>query len=229
MSGADNPKQQVETRAEKKDIRKEARERGLTPDEVRQRREWGAQREAREAQANAEKLDSAYLINHPDIKVGVPVDLKAGKGAYPTLGAFIAAGLNKGGMEPDRVKIVSRSVLNSIVQDCGDESLALTEGALLHLENGSLGLSGVHSNKHGKTLDAWALDRTVERALAAPMRAPVEEPVVLNMIGEVGSVSPGTYKHPKPSDLTEHGVYEVADEKGKIWYTDVPKQVKKQN
>lgn len=175
-----------DTHKERKQERLQAKSRGLSVDEWRERKATN-QMKFRTEQINKLEETPLKLSFRSDLAINGKVELAAWDKPYGTLLNFLKEAYLQGGeTDPEVINRKARSVQRAIIDMVGDDYLAMTSAAVLRFQGNTLTLAGVHSNKYGKRVEDIVQDRMLDQQMDAARSSSEQE-------GYVVSSGPITY------------------------------------
>lgn len=156
-----------DTHKERREEKLQAKSRGLTVEEWRERK---AKNQEKFRTEQVDKLEGTplKLSFGGDLAIKGKVELAAWDKPYGTLLNFLKAAYQESGeTDPEIINRKARSVQHAIIDMVGDDYLAMTSAAVLRFQGSTLTLAGVHSNKYGKRVEDIVQDRMLERDMEA--------------------------------------------------------------
>lgn len=167
------PSDRPETHAERRQERLQAKDRGLTVEQWRERK---AANQARWRAEQTEKLNTAPFKMTVDKKLAVngKVEVNAWEERRSSVLDFIKAAYLKAGVtDPEVLNQKARAVQNQLIRAIGDDYLAMTSAAMIRFDGSTFEAVGLHSNKYGKRVEEIVAERQLSAQLDAAERDPL--------------------------------------------------------
>lgn len=202
-----------QTFKEQRQERLQAKERGLT---VEQWREKKAVNQAAWRSEQMEKLNaSPFKVNLPkDFSVPKSIELCAWDDPTSNVLNFIKNAYLKAGLPEAMASDFARTAQKTLLNELKDDYLAMTSGAILRLQGNRLEAVGLHSNKYGKTVERIAAERmrqATENSTRPNFTSDASSPLhstPLEFVGDEKGISAGKISNYHPS---QDGIVQRAD------------------